>query len=237
MKEEEIRPKKIFDEYLQYCKEDVEKYFGDEKSFITVSCPSCNSNEIKESFVKNGFTYNLCEKCKTLYVSPLPPEENFREYYTKGKSVKFWVTDFYKHTEKKRRKKIIIPKWNLIKKLINDKSVDTIVDIGAGYGTFCEVVKKDYDNVVAIEPSPIFQKILEKKGITTIQKFMENIDRNDLNGISEGKRLFCSFELWEHLYNPKNFLNAVSQEPHSKLWGMIKENRRALAVFLSALVS
>ncbi len=29
----------------------------------------------------------------------------------------------------------------------------------------------------------------------------------------------------------------ASQEPHSKLWGMIKENRRALAVFLSALVS
>jgi hypothetical protein len=29
----------------------------------------------------------------------------------------------------------------------------------------------------------------------------------------------------------------ISQEPHSKLWGMIKKNRRALAVFLSALVS
>ena len=145
MKENEIRPQSIFDEYLKYCKEDLKTFFKNQNNYVDVKCPACVSNKIKESFVKDGFKYNWCSKCKTLYVSPLPPEENFRKYYTEGKSAKFWVTDFYKHTEKSRKEKIFQPRVETIKKIFREEiedNVDILIDIGAGYGSFCEVAKK-----------------------------------------------------------------------------------------------
>ena len=42
MKESEIRPKDIFDEYLRLAKIDTINYFTDELR-LQISCPACNS--------------------------------------------------------------------------------------------------------------------------------------------------------------------------------------------------
>ena len=41
---------------------------------------------------------------KPLYVSPRPPEEEFKNYYLYAQSTEFWATTFYKETENARRK-------------------------------------------------------------------------------------------------------------------------------------
>lgn len=215
MKEEEIRPKKIFDKYLRYCKEDIEKYFPEKDNFIAINCPACGSNKIRERFKKNRFTYNWCANCKTLYINPRPPDKNFRKYYTEGKSVKFWATDFYRHTEKARKEKIFQPRVELIKYIFKNEfkeDIDILVDIGAGYGSFCELAKKSgfFQDVIAIEPAPPLVKSLKRKNIYVIEKFMEQVTKSDFKKFApDKKKLFCSFELWEHLYNPKNFLLAI----------------------------
>jgi len=70
MKEEEIRPKAIFDEYLQLCEEDTRKYF-DAVECTDVHCPACGQSG-EFSFNKNSFDYAECPNCKTLFVSPRP---------------------------------------------------------------------------------------------------------------------------------------------------------------------
>jgi len=213
MKENDIRPNYLFDEYLKYCKEDIKKYF--KKNIIKVNCPICNSKKIHEKFTKNNFTYNWCLQCQTLYVSPLPSEDNFKKYYTEAKSVRFWATDFYKHTEKKRKEKIFKPRIKLIKKIfINEinHNIDTLIDIGAGYGSFCEIAMQDcfFKNIIAIEPSPYFIKILKEKNIFVIEKFMEEVIIDDFKNMNkEGIKLFCAFEIWEHLYSPQHFLQSI----------------------------
>ena len=60
MKEEDIRPKKIFDEYLKLAEKDVETYFMN-VPFHYVSCPACNEKKGLFQFRKFGFDYEECQ--------------------------------------------------------------------------------------------------------------------------------------------------------------------------------
>lgn len=213
MKENEIRPQLIFEKFLNYLEKDRKKFFDGNK-YIKVDCPACKSSNVSEKFNKNGFIYNWCADCKTLYVSPLPCETNFYNFYKYGESVKFWATNFYKNTEKARTKKIYKHRINSIESIFKyrlKEDIDTLVDIGAGYGTFCSLAKEStyFKNVIAIEPSPVFTKILKDKKIYVIKKFMKDVTKNDFDKYANQKKLFCAFELWEHLYNPSRFLETI----------------------------
>ena len=57
MKEEDIRPEKIFSEHLRLCKEDAQTYFQ-EVQRERIKCPACDSiGEL--AFEKQGFEYEL----------------------------------------------------------------------------------------------------------------------------------------------------------------------------------
>ena len=103
MKEEEIRPQKIFDEFLRLSKKDIEEFFID--SFLENSpCPACD-NFGEFVFTKNGFQFQICSQCNTLFVSPRPSAENFTKYYQESSASKYWVTTFYKETVKARKER------------------------------------------------------------------------------------------------------------------------------------
>lgn len=205
MKEVEIRPQNIFDEYLRLAKKDAVDYFsGVEK--VEFDCPACNASG-EHAFSKSGFDYSLCPACQTLYVAPRPKEEAFTHYYTESPSSKYWATTFYKKTAEARREKIWKPKAALIAKVLapyglGDKN---IVDIGGGYGIFAEeMMKHTPRSVMIIEPAPHLAQICREKGFPVIEKFLENVEEADL---PKGGKVFVSFELFEHLYSPKDFLS------------------------------
>jgi len=204
MKETEIRPKDIFDEYLRLAKIDTETYFNDILR-EEINCPACNSLG-EHSFTKNNFDYCICNQCFTLYVSPRPAQEAFSNYYTNSRSTKFWATTFYKETEDARREKIWKPKAKMIFDTLKEQStLDChIVDIGGGYGIFAEEMQKIYNRpVTIIEPSPQLSEVCNKKGLRVITKFLEDVSVSEL---PNGKKCFVSFELFEHLHSPKLFI-------------------------------
>ena len=57
MKEQEIRPYSIFDEYLRLSNEDIKYYFCDAE-LIYSNCPSCDMPGEK-AFVKSNFNYEI----------------------------------------------------------------------------------------------------------------------------------------------------------------------------------
>ena len=207
MKEEEIRPNEIFEEYLRLTTKDIETYFGNaELEFI--ACPACN-NTGTFSFEKKNFFYYECEKCDTMYVNPRPKMKYFNKYYEDSPSTKFWATTFYKNTAQSRIEKM----WKPKAKMINDKLIKyfnedfLVVDIGAGYGLFCEEIQHYVTNSpIAIEPSIHLSKVLEEKGFEVIPKFLEDIKKEDLPSL---KKCFTSFELFEHLHSPRLFLETL----------------------------
>tara|TARA_X000000368_G_C23036386_1_gene714759 strand:- start:1267 stop:2256 length:990 start_codon:yes stop_codon:yes gene_type:complete len=213
--EEEIRPENVFNEYLKLTAIDIKTYFENALKH-DINCPAC---ECVGDFwaLKQGFNYNLCPNCQTIYVSPRPEIEAFNAYYTDSPSTKFWATTFYKITEDARREKLWKPKAQLIKKKILTLSVsgsfEYIIDIGGGYGVFDEEIQKIMSiSCVVIEPSVHLAEICKKKGLPVIEKFMEEIKNKDL---PEGRKCFVSFELFEHLHDPKFFLQMVFNNMNS----------------------
>ena len=212
--EEEIRPQKIFSEYLKLCKEDIELIFKGKK-FDSFLCPSCERDG-DVAFMKNNFTYKECSYCKTLYVSPRPSEKLFTRFYSKSKSSDYWATDFYPLTSENRREKLWRPKVKKIINVLKDKKIDkpSIVEIGGGYGVFAEeLISQGLNEVLIVEPSRLLANSLRKKNINVVEKFLEDLRRAD---IPNKQTFFVCFELFEHLHSPKKFLK--------KLYRLMKSN-------------
>lgn len=207
MNEEEIRPNEIFNEYLRLCVEDSHKYFKNSKK-NNINCPACE-HKGDYSFTKNEFEYNLCKECSTLFVSPRPISSAFNKYYLESASVRYWASTFYKETADSRREEIWKPKAQSIIEFINRYQLSnySLIDIGAGYGIFCEEVQRISNlSITAIEPGPDLSEICQKKGINVINNFLEHVR---IDQLYEGPKIFTSFELFEHLHNPKKFLSSL----------------------------
>ena len=213
MQEEDIRPEELFNTYLSLAKWDVKKYFEGVPTY-NIPCPACGSYDNFSQFEKLGFTYVECSVCGTLFVNPRPIADSFSRYYSDSASVEFWATHFYKQTEDSRRERIIKPKAllvaDILKKYKRPESAPLcIVDIGAGYGIFCEEIRKTLDSnarIIAIEPASALHDVCVSKGISTINRFLEDTKREEL----PCSHITCatSFELLEHIYDPGIFIKA-----------------------------
>lgn len=214
MKEEDIRPENIFNEYLILAEKDVEDYFR-KAPFYYIACPACGSTKTAFEFRKMGFDYEKCEECNTLFVNPRPEAQSFNEYYKDSPSIRFWATTFYKETEEKRRKHIIAPKAAMVNQILgkylpNSKAKSCVIDIGAGYGVFCEELQKTVPEnieIIAAEPACALQEVCIRKNIKVIPKFLEDITESDLPYGKDNVVAATSFELMEHLSDPGNFIS------------------------------
>lgn len=204
MKEEEIRPRKIFDEYLGLAEQDIKTYFHAVER-TAGSCPACES-AADHVFDKHGFSYELCPYCQTLFVNPRPVVSAFIKYYTESASSKFWASTFYKETAEARREKLWKPKARLIVSILEEYGASThdIVDVGGGFGLFAEEIRLLSGKApVVIEPSPALATACRQKSLQVIEAFLEDIKPDVLPA---GPKAFVSFELFEHLHDPSVFL-------------------------------
>lgn len=207
MKEEDIRKKEAFDEYLRLSKKDVETFFRDKSLFIEINCPACKSNELEKQFKKNGFLYMECTKCKTLFVNPRPGQDELARFYFDSPSTSYWINHFFKPVEKARTEKIFKPRAKETADLFRKDATDwTIGDIGAGFGIFLKELQRELPNnsYVAIEPSQEMCTICKERGFSTICNTLE-----DVKGLDNKFDLLTAFELFEHLQNPEDFLSCV----------------------------
>ena len=207
MKEEDIRNRKAFNRYLEMVSKDVDNYFCID-NFIKINCPACNGEKFIKAFTKDLFTYVLCNQCGTLFVNPRPPFKVLNHFYSQSSSTKYWVEYFFKPVIEARRDKIFKPRAEQISQKFPEFKNSRIGDIGAGFGLFLEELRKVWGNAeyVAIEPSVEMAKICREKGFVVIPDMLE-----DIAGWDEKFDVLTSFELFEHLYNPGNFLKKVNK--------------------------
>ena len=206
MKEDEIRQRSAFNRYLALVAEDVRKIFTNRDSFIQIDCPACDGKNHQFQFEKLGFTYVLCPNCGTLFVNPRPPLKLLTDFYTKSRSAKFWIHDFFKPVAEIRREKIFRPRAEHIMGALPELATGIIGDIGAGFGLFLEELARFWPaaKLVAVEPSAEMAEICRGKSLEVIPCFVE-----DVQGWDGRFDLLTSFELFEHLYDPSEFLKKV----------------------------
>lgn len=208
MKESDIRPEDLVKEVLKLHEEDVRELMKQNNKFVEVNCPCCGEKEHILEYEKEGFFFEKCVKCNTIYITPRPTVDMLADFYAHSRSMNFWNEVMFPKSETYRKEKLFKSRASKVieicKKYGND--FGTIVDVGAGYGTFCEVVKETnaFKRVIAVEPSTGLAKTCEKKGIETINKPIEKVALKNASVVT-------NFEVIEHLFNPEEFVRACSE--------------------------
>lgn len=222
MKEEDIRKREVFDQYLEMVKKDVSVSFGDQSAFIQIPCPACSNQDCSTQFNKFGFNYDLCSVCGTLFVNPRPPFEILSDFYIQSPSTKFWVNEFFKAVAEARRVKIFRPRADYVDQKLGKDPEWVVGDIGAGFALFLEELSKIWPSskLVAIEPSKEMSEICKSKGFEALSCTIE-----DVTGWDKQFDLLTSFELFEHVYDPQMFLR--------KIWELLRPGGRLLMTTLN----
>lgn len=205
MKEIDIRPKNLYSNFLELLKKEASIEFRQVK-FRKIDCPACKSKRYTQIFKRFGFIYCECQRCKTIFVNPMPDDKSIKEYYRDSQAIKFLAEKIYKTTENTRKTKIFKPRARIIRDLIRRYRLSNyvIIDIGGGSGLLADELKKFNIECQVIEPSDKLAEMCLSKHIKTHNVFFEEFDFEVLGNKTV---ILTSFELIEHLRNPLTFFN------------------------------
>ena len=187
LKETDIRPEILVKKQLKFIEQDINFLKKNKKNFIKVNCPACDEKKSNFYLEKKTFQYRTCIKCKTFYMSPRPNNKLLEVYYNRSLNIKFWNDYMFPLTDKIRAKKIFNPRVKKIIQISKNFNLKnpSILDVGAGYGTFCKEAKKTnfFSRVTAIEASEYGAQNCKKNGIEVFHGMVENISNVKKNMI------------------------------------------------------
>lgn len=209
MKEHEIRPEALLNRYLDLSARDAENCFGD-ASRLAVACVACGGTQSTHQFEKNGFGYAQCAECATLFQSPRPSIAAFEAFYRHSESSRYWAEVFFPAVAEVRREKIFGPRAERMAGLCAEKGiiVDSLIDVGAGYGIFLDEWRRRFPRTkaLAVEPSASLAQECRSKGFAVVEEIVENVVGHD-----NSADLVICFEVLEHVYDPLNFVRVLER--------------------------
>jgi 2-polyprenyl-3-methyl-5-hydroxy-6-metoxy-1,4-benzoquinol methylase/Zn ribbon nucleic-acid-binding protein len=208
MREDEIRPEDLRRQNSALRQADVAALIASRAQFVAAQCPACDGASGNPVFEKEGFSFLECDKCRTIFVSPRPTQEQLLEFYTSAKSVKHWKEVLFPASEEGRRSNLFAPRATRVAELCKKHGVRTrlLVDAGAGFGTFCEEIRNQriFQRVLCVEASPDMAAACKTKGLEVMQSAAEDMHLQDVDVIT-------SFEMIEHLFKPADFVRACAR--------------------------
>ena len=203
--EDEIRPDRLKLALLEAFHNDIRRLMARKDEFVTVSCPACSDSDSRPEFEKYGLNYQACAQCATVYVSPRPSPAILADYYANSENYRYWNKYVFPASEQARRTKIFAPRARRLADICQRHQVQTrtFLEVGAGFGTFCEEVGRLnlFQQIRAVEPTPDLAETCRRKGIDVIDKPIEQVSLPDAS-----IDVIASFEVIEHLFNPRSFL-------------------------------
>ena len=207
MRERDIRPARLLEQYLALTATDALEWF-DVQAGSWEECVGCGGHESSPAFEKAGFSYASCDRCSTLFLNPRPPSRQFDAFYRDSQSSRYWAEVFFPAVAEARREKVFRPRVERLGEILRpaETGIGCVVDAGAGYGIFLEEWGRRWPGarLVAVEPSPLLADVCRSKGFEVIETVVEN-----LVGQNETADLVTCFEVLEHVYHPLEFLKAL----------------------------
>lgn len=209
--EQEIRPVQLMAKQRIAALTDVGRMLSRYEEFVFVPCPACGAEDSTPKFEKNSINYVTCRVCQTFYVNPRPSSNVLEWFYQGSPNYAYWNSVVFPASETARHQKIFVPRVDQLLELCREYSVETkaILEVGAGFGTFCSEVKARnvFSRVVAVEPTPDLAETCRKRGLEILEQPIEQIEL-------EHTALFdvvASFEVIEHLFSPIEFLGHMTR--------------------------
>lgn len=210
LSEEEIRPKKLMTEQQRRFANDVARLLRRAKEFVHVPCPACGSIESAPQWTKYELSYVGCAGCGTIYINPRPPPEVLEEYYRKSENYAYWNEVIFPASEDARREKLFAPRAQRLVEICKRHGVvgGSVLEVGSGFGTFGQELKRlgYFTRFTAVEPTPDLAATCRKRGHEVIEAPIEQVNLSDAS-----VDLVCSFEVIEHLFSPRSFLEKCAK--------------------------
>ncbi len=207
MKEAEIRPKALFEEYLALSRKDGEAL--DKNHFTEIACPACGAQACPEAFKKHDYSFKNCPVCNSLFCSPRPNQNQLNFLYSESKSSEFWSKVFFPAVAEARKQKLFAPKALEIHNLLQSKgiAIESLCDVGAGHGMFLEELAQYLPRVklFAIEPDQNSAQVCLSKGIEVL-----NASAEDARPWHNKFDFALSSEVIEHVFDPLRFVSSMA---------------------------
>lgn len=198
LREEDIRPAALMAEQARLYAVDVERLLEGADTFVEVPCPACDEPGWRPQWRKYGLTYRCCLACGTVYVSPRPTPVQLESYYRTSANHEYWSRVVFPASEAARRERIFRPRAQRVAELAGGRG--TLLDVGAGFGTFCEEARGTFERVIALEPGPHLAARCRERGLEVVEARIEDAA---LDGAVD---VISAFEVIEHLFSPRAFL-------------------------------
>lgn len=207
--ENDIRPDHLMKAQAEIVEADLQMLLAHKANFIEVGCPACNSTDSEFAFDKKGINYVVCRECETMYVNPRPTPEILETYYSTSENYAYWNKHIFPASEAVRREKIFRPRATRTAEFCERYGVPekTLLEVGSGFGTFCEEVKQlgIFDRIYAVEPTPDLAETCRQRGLDVIEKPFEKVDEIERVGV------IASFEAVEHMFSPEAFVKQCAR--------------------------
>lgn len=209
--EQDIRPVELMAKQRIAALTDVGRMLSRCGEFVHVNCPACGANDSAPKFEKNGIAYVDCKVCQTFYVNPRPPSDVLDWFYRGSPNYAYWNEVIFPASEAMRLERIFVPRVDRLLELCRKYEVNTntILEVGAGFGTFCAEIKRRniFKRVVAIEPTPDLASTCRGRGLEVLELPVEQIQLE----VTELFDVVASFEVIEHLFAPEDFVAHMSR--------------------------
>jgi 2-polyprenyl-3-methyl-5-hydroxy-6-metoxy-1,4-benzoquinol methylase len=204
LREADIRPDELMAEQARRFEADVAWMVAQRERFVASPCPACDADAPEPAWRKYGLDYQRCTVCRTVYMTPRPSPALLGEYYTCSQNYEYWNRVIFPASEAARRQRIFRPRAARLADIVRRHGTGrrTLVDVGAGFGTFAEEVTRlgMFDRVIALEPEPRLAQTCREKGLEVVEAPIEEADLGD--AVID---VITSFEVIEHLFAPRVF--------------------------------
>ncbi|MBU1013786.1 MAG: class I SAM-dependent methyltransferase [Bacteroidetes bacterium] len=203
-KEIDIRPSDLMKLKEPALEHDKQFLLARKDEFIKVNCPACCSDDHSKWAIKDNFDYTICNQCNTVFMNPRANELLLADFYKQSKNYEFWNKYIFPASDEIRKERIFKPRAQKVIDFCTKHQINgTILEVGAAYGTFCEAIKgfNYFQRIIAVEPTPDLAETCRKKDLEVFQEPIENVKLPN-----ESIDVVVSFEVIEHLFNPKDFI-------------------------------
>lgn len=211
LSEQDIRPVELMSTQRIMALTDAGRMLSRYGEFVHVNCPACGASNSTPKFEKNGIDYVDCIACQTFYVNPRPSSDILDWFYKGSPNYAYWNEFIFPATEQARLEQIFVPRVDRLLELCNKYEVkkNAILEVGAGFGTFCAEVKRRnaFERIAAVEPTPDLAKTCRKRGLEVFELPIERIQLEP----NEFFDVVASFEVIEHLFSPLDFVGHMSR--------------------------
>lgn len=173
-----------------------------------VHCPACNSQNLRDCTIYNGYLLKRCEKCEFVFTEQRQfSTAQYEDIYSGVTAYRMMIDDARQTYEgRKGYRDLWWFKRMGLRWVKSYVSTGKLLDVGSGPGTFLLVARREFGfEVQGIEPAPAAAKIANEFGAPTYCGTIEQFEKQNSNRFEA----ITSFEVLEHVSDPLSILTAA----------------------------